>query len=761
MLERALNRIMLVVIASRFPETEKPLPLKTEKCHNIGCLYSISGFLMALTAALKAQIAAWYKALQEQIPDFIPRAPQRQMIADVAKTLAGEEGRHLAIEAPTGVGKTLSYLIPGIAIAREEQKTLVVSTANVALQDQIYSKDLPLLKKIIPDLKFTAAFGRGRYVCPRNLTALASTEPTQQDLLAFLDDELTPNNQEEQKRCAKLKGDLDTYKWDGLRDHTDIAIDDDLWRRLSTDKASCLNRNCYYYRECPFFVARREIQEAEVVVANHALVMAAMESEAVLPDPKNLLLVLDEGHHLPDVARDALEMSAEITAPWYRLQLDLFTKLVATCMEQFRPKTITPLAIPERLNAHCEELYELIASLNNILNLYMPAGQEAEHRFAMGELPDEVLEICQRLAKLTEMLRGLAELFLNDLSEKTGSHDIVRLHRLILQMNRALGMFEAQSKLWRLASLAQSSGAPVTKWATREEREGQLHLWFHCVGIRVSDQLERLLWRSIPHIIVTSATLRSLNSFSRLQEMSGLKEKAGDRFVALDSPFNHCEQGKIVIPRMRVEPSIDNEEQHIAEMAAFFRKQVESKKHLGMLVLFASGRAMQRFLDYVTDLRLMLLVQGDQPRYRLVELHRKRVANGERSVLVGLQSFAEGLDLKGDLLSQVHIHKIAFPPIDSPVVITEGEWLKSLNRYPFEVQSLPSASFNLIQQVGRLIRSHGCWGEVVIYDKRLLTKNYGKRLLDALPVFPIEQPEVPEGIVKKKEKTKFPRRRRR
>ncbi len=102
------------------------------------------------------------------------------MIADVAKTLAGEEGRHLAIEAPTGVGKTLSYLIPGIAIAREEQKTLVVSTANVALQDQIYSKDLPLLRKIIPDLRFTAAFGRGRYVCPRNLTALASTEPSQQ-----------------------------------------------------------------------------------------------------------------------------------------------------------------------------------------------------------------------------------------------------------------------------------------------------------------------------------------------------------------------------------------------------------------------------------------------------------------------------------------------------------------------------------------------------------------------------------------------------
>lgn len=699
---------------------------------------------MALTAALKAQIGAWYKALQQQIPDFIPRAPQRQMIADVAKTLAGDDGRHLAIEAPTGVGKTLSYLIPGIAIAREEQKTLVVSTANVALQDQIFSKDLPLLRKIIPELRFTAAFGRGRYVCPRNLAALASSEPTQQDLLAFLDDELTLNNKAEQEQCAKLKADLDSYKWDGLRDHTSQAIGDDLWRRLSTDKASCLNRNCHYYRECPFFVARREIQEAEVVVANHALVMAALESEAVLPEPKNLLLVLDEGHHLPDVARDALEMSAEITAPWFRLQLDLFCKLVATCMEQFRPKTTPPLAVPERLSEHCEEVYSLISSLNNILNMYLPAIQEAEHRFAMGELPDEVMEICQQLAKHLEKLRGLAEMFLNDLSEKTGTHDVVRLHRILLQMNRALGMFEAQSKLWRLASMAQASGAPVTKWATREVRDGQVHLFFHCVGIRVADQLEKLIWRSVPHVVVTSATLRSLNSFSRLQEMSGLKEKAGDRFVALDSPFNHCEQGKLVIPRMNYEPLIDNEEQHIAEMAAYFREQVESKKYPGMLVLFASGRAMQRFLEHVTDLRLLLLVQGDQPRYRLVELHRQRIDNGERSVLVGLQSFAEGLDLKGDYLTQVHIHKIAFPPIDSPVVITEGEWLKSLNRYPFEVQSLPAASFNLIQQVGRLIRSHGCWGEVVIYDKRLLTKNYGQRLLNALPVFPIEQPEVPE-----------------
>ncbi|MCA1921977.1 ATP-dependent DNA helicase DinG [Buttiauxella noackiae] len=698
---------------------------------------------MALSSAQKEQIAAWYKALQQQIPDFIPRPPQRQMIAEVAKTLAGEAGRHLAIEAPTGVGKTLSYLIPGIAIARGEQKTLVVSTANVALQDQIFSKDLPLLRKIIPDLKFTAAFGRGRYVCPRNLAALATDNASQGDLLAFLEDEMAPTSKDEQQRCVKLKTDLDAYKWDGLRDHTSQNIDDDLWRRLSTDKASCLGRNCHWYRECPFFVARREIDDAEVVVANHALVMAAMESDAVLPEAKNLLLILDEGHHLPDVARDALEMSAEVTPGYSRLQFDLFTKLVETCMAQFRPKSPPPLTNPERLTNHCDEIHELLSSFSNIVSLWLPGEHEAEHRFEMGILPEEIMVICKRLAKLMEGLRSLSEALLNDLGEKTGTHDIVRLHRSLLHMNRALGYFETQSKLWRLSAMEQASGAPVSKWVTREIREGQPHLYFHCVGIRVCDQLEKLVWRNVPHVIVTSATLRSLNKFDRLQEMSGLDEDAGDRFIALDSPFNHVEQGKLVIPQLTVEPTMENEAQHLAEMAAFFRAELAKGEHKGMLVLFASNRAMQVFLTHVTDLRLTLLVQGDMPRYRLVELHRKRVEQGETSVLVGLQSFAEGLDLKGDLLSQVHIHKIAFPPIDSPVVLTEGEWLKTLKRYPFEVQSLPSASFNLIQQVGRLIRSHGCYGEVVIYDRRLLTKNYGQRLLGALPVFPISQPEAP------------------
>lgn len=699
---------------------------------------------MSLSNKIKEQITQWYKGLSNQIEGFVSRAPQRQMIAEVAKNLSDAEGRHLIIEAPTGVGKTLSYLIPGIAVGREEGKTLVVSTANVALQDQIFSKDLPLLSKIIPDLKFTGAFGRARYVCPRNLEAICAAEGEQIDLMLLVEDKTEIANSEERAQCQQLRNDFHSFAWDGLRDHHKKAFSDSLWRKVSTDKMNCLGRNCQFYQRCPFFIARREIEDADVVVANHALVMAAMESESVLPDPKKLLLVLDEGHHIPDVARDALEVEGEITLVQLTAQVDNFIHHVGQYVAQFRPAKPPKLANPDKLQQHAEKLRDCFRDFSLLANGLLPeTSKESEYLFPMGVLPEAMQLCCQELFKLTDALRGLSEAILSDLTEQTAKQDIVRLHRSILVTSRAMGYFENMAKLWRLASLEQSSGAPVSKWLSRRYEKNQSRIFMHCAGIRVSEQLQHLLWRNVPHIVITSATLRSLNSYSRFMELTGLSEKSDDRFVTLTSPFNHVEQGKLVIPKMEYEPTMAHEAEHLKEMATYFRHQFTEGNHHGVLILFSSQRAMDGFLEHVKDLRLQLLVQGDQPRYRLVETHCERIKQGQKSALIGLQSFAEGLDLKGEYLTQVHIHKIAFPPVTNPVIITEGDWLKSLKRYPFEVQSLPSASFNLIQQAGRLIRSHECYGEIIIYDKRLLTKNYGKRLLNSLPVFPIEQPDMP------------------
>ncbi|HFN3490920.1 ATP-dependent DNA helicase DinG [Proteus mirabilis] len=700
---------------------------------------------MSLSQSVKMQISQWYKALPEHIEGFIPRAPQREMIAEVAKTFSDETGRHLIIEAPTGVGKTLSYLIPGIAISREEKKPLIISTANVALQDQIYSKDLPLLKKIIPDLTFTGAFGRGRYLCPRNLEAICATEGEQIDLMFLLEDKVDVATSAEREICQELKHDFTSFGWDGLRDHHKRALTDSLWRKISTDKMNCLGRNCQYYHRCPFFLARREIDEVDVVITNHALVMAAMESESVLPDAKNILLVLDEGHHIPDVARDALEVEGEITFSALNMQLDNMTRHVSQYLAQFIPVKPPKLADPIRFDAHIAKMREAYQDVEHFTRALLPERSENdEYLFPLGQLPEQLLLCCQNLFKLTDGLKMLGESILNDLTERTAKEDVVRLHRAILTTSRMVGYLENMAKLWRLATLEQTSKAPVSKWLTRRYDKKQSHLYLHCAGIRVSEQLTQLLWKNIPHVVITSATLRSLNSFSRIQELTGLSEHFDDRFITLSSPFTHERQGKLVIPKMRYEPTMANEKAHLKEMARYFRQGMVENHHRGQLVLFSSQRAMEGFLEEVKDLRLSLLVQGDQPRYRLVETHCKRIDAGDNSVLIGLQSFAEGLDLKGDYLTQVHIHKIAFPPVTNPVIVTEGEWLKSLKRYPFEVQSLPSASFNLIQQVGRLIRSHHCHGEVVIYDRRLLTKNYGSRLLTALPVFPIYQPDIPK-----------------
>ncbi|AZG98068.1 TPA: ATP-dependent DNA helicase DinG [Proteus mirabilis] len=700
---------------------------------------------MPLSQSVKTQISQWYKALPEHIEGFIPRAPQREMIAEVAKTFSDESGRHLIIEAPTGVGKTLSYLIPGIALSREEKKPLIISTANVALQDQIYSKDLPLLKKIIPDLTFTGAFGRGRYLCPRNLEAICATEGEQIDLMFLLEDKVDVATSAEREICQELKHDFTSFGWDGLRDHHKRALTDSLWRKISTDKMNCLGRNCQYYHRCPFFLARREIDEVDVVITNHALVMAAMESESVLPDAKNILLVLDEGHHIPDVARDALEVEGEVTLSALNMQLDNITRHVSQYLAQFIPVKPPKLADPIRFDAHIAKMREAYQDVEHFTRALLPERSENdEYLFPLGQLPEQLLLCCQNLFKLTDGLKMLGESILNDLTERTAKEDVVRLHRAILTTSRMVGYLENMAKLWRLATLEQTSKAPVSKWLTRRYDKKQSHLYLHCAGIRVSEQLTQLLWKNIPHVVITSATLRSLNSFSRIQELTGLSEHFDDRFITLSSPFMHERQGKLVIPKMRNEPTMANEKAHLKEMARYFRQGMVENHHRGQLVLFSSQRAMEGFLDEVKDLRLSLLVQGDQPRYRLVETHCKRIDAGDNSVLIGLQSFAEGLDLKGDYLTQVHIHKIAFPPVTDPVIVTEGEWLKSLKRYPFEVQSLPSASFNLIQQVGRLIRSHHCHGEVVIYDRRLLTKNYGSRLLTALPVFPIYQPEIPK-----------------
>lgn len=601
-----------------------------------------------------------------------------------------------------------------------------------------------MLAKVISELRFIAIFGRRRYLCPRNLAAICAVDEQQLDLMYLVQQEMAVTSEQERTVCQQLHADFMAGLWDGVRDHYKTALDDSLWKKISTDKVGCLARNCQFYHGCPFFLARWKIEQVDVIVTNHALVMAAMESGSVLPEAKKMLLFLDEGHHIADVARDSLEVEANITLSHLIAQLDHFVRHVEHYLSQYRPDKPPKLAKTNHLTQHRQKLIDYFSQVMAITQRLLPdKSQEPIYLFKLGQLPPELYICCQQLLQLSQDLVVLTEKIVDHLSEQSGKHDAASLHSSLLISSKMLSYWQNMVKLWRLASCETSSNAPVSKWLSCHYDKNQLHYYFHCAGIRVSEQLDQLLWQNIPHIIVTSATLRSLDSYSRFTELTRLNQADDDRFISLDASFDHVKQGRLVIPKMSFEPTLQNETLHIAEMAAYFKQQLQFGKHRGILFLFSSQRAMAGFLQQVSELRGQLLVQGDKPRYRLVESHCQRIDQGHTSVLVGLQSFAEGLDLKGDYLSQVHIQKISFPPITNPIIITENEWLKTLNLYPFEVQSLPSASFTLIQQVGRLIRSHDCYGEIVIYDKRLRTKPYGARLLASLPVFPIVEPEIP------------------
>lgn len=284
-------------------------------------------------------------------------------------------------------------------------------------------------------------------MCPRNLAALSEHQDGQGSLLLFIDDALQPGSEEDRAQCRRLQEELESRRWDGLRDHLHDNLDDGLWAKMSTDRASCLNRSCSHFRHCPFFLARREIESADVVVANHALVMAALESESVLPPPKDLLLVLDEGHHLPDVARDALEMEGEITALFVQGQIDMIVRHIEQCQAQYQPKNPPRLLGSGRLQAHTAELRQLLTDFDRAAAGLL-AGEE-QHRFILGQLPEALGELAQRLYKLCDGLRGLSEFMMNDLQEKTGTHDALRVQRALLQMSRAFSYLEALSKLWR------------------------------------------------------------------------------------------------------------------------------------------------------------------------------------------------------------------------------------------------------------------------------------------------------------------------
>ncbi|MHB0774039.1 ATP-dependent DNA helicase DinG [Halomonas sp. WWR20] len=701
-----------------------------------------------LDETLKGEIQDAYRRVLEGL-ELTPRYGQRLMIAEIARTLAGIEaddaGRRLSnehvcvLEAGTGTGKTLAYLLAALPVAKARGKRLVVSTATVALQEQVLHQDLPALKKHSGlSFDYALAKGRGRYLCVARLDQVLDGGEENPTLSLF---EQAIESRDGDDFHGLVRDMADAYaagRWEGDRDSWPQSVEDRTWRRLTTDHRQCTNRRCGHFGACAFFRARRHLEQADIIVANHDLVLAdlSLGGGVVLPPPKDCIYVFDEGHHLPDKALEHFyhRLPVNGTLRWLRTLKKSLTELNTALGVQ---PTLARLlgGLPELIAALEPRLGDAYGMGHQLAELAQGAGEETRHhRFPMGRIPEALRELSGALVVAFAALSRTLETMADILRESLDPDKATGLPReqaepwlplVALLQGRAL---EAHA-LWQAMGAQDTEGeAPQARWLTFEQIAGEGELTFSASPISAAETLARHLWGTCYGAVITSATLTALNRFERLQERAGLANRY--RYQRLPSPFDYS-RAVLSVPREAVDPG--NREAHEKAIIDFV-EGLDGKE--AVLLLFSSRKQLRAVEEGLSSARkAQVLAQDRLPKRELIERHRAQVDAGKGSIIFGLASFAEGIDLPGDYLTHVVITRLPFSVPDDPVGATLAEWIESRGGNPFMRISVPDASVRLVQACGRLIRKEADQGRITLLDRRVLTRRYGRALLDSLPPF--------------------------
>ncbi|MEI6897348.1 MAG: ATP-dependent DNA helicase DinG [Psychromonas sp.] len=688
-----------------------------------------------LSDTVKKQIRHGYEKLTQALPNFSKRKAQNYLVAEIAKVLAGEydkSRRILVAEAGTGIGKSLAYILAALPVAQANNKKLIISTATITLQEQLINKDLPFfLRHSDYQFTFTLAKGRQRYCCEQKLLATQEANPTSNEQITLFDEKPKRGDKELLKRLteAYLAG-----KWQGDRDGWPTPIPNRIWQHIVSDKFSC-KRALAHHRQCPFHRARDDINKADVIVVNHALLLADLElgGGIILPDPDNCFYILDEAHHLPKISRNFASASTNIkmAQEWLK-KLKPLNQHLSKKINKY--STITPC-----LNL-LESSVELEKAFKKVEGLFRDnpqlLGEKNQHRFALGELPDALLNIINDIK--IESKKGLSALTkLAAIIDEEIKDDNIKLRDaepLLIETGVFVQRFESIHCLSNMLTAERSKKyAPIAAWVEQENNE----LSLHASPIEVGGLLEYMLWSQAAGVIVCSATLTSLNSFEYFKQQSGLRSDDGTQYLRLKSPFNYPAI-TLMIADMKHEPTHADFDNELVDKVDQF---IEDKQ--ANLVLFASYWQMNLVAEKLAKkYGPALLVQGVLSRSQLIIDHKQRCDKGLTSILFGTGSLSEGLDLPAHYLTNLIITKLPFAVPNSPVEAAHSEWITSQGGNPFMQLAIPETSKKLIQSCGRLIRKEQDTGRIIILDKRVKTKRYGKGLLDALPPFNLQFEQI-------------------
>jgi len=634
--------------------------------------------------------------LLSKAKNFEFRPQQQEMAVAVARAL--EEDRHLVVEAGTGVGKSLAYLVPAILFALEQHKKAIISTHTINLQEQLLHKDIPILKKVLP-VEFDAALMKGRqnYLCHRRLErALQGSKEL-----------FTGPETNELNRIAEWA----SKTRDGSLSDLSIEPDPKVWMQVCSEAHVCTQKTCGQNPRCFYQQARKRLLAADVIVLNHTLLFILLgspdeqegrESGFLFP---NDFIIFDEAHTVEQVASKQIGVGVSqygLRSTIQRLYNARTKKGLFTVM-----RDAAGVRLATELIDDVEKFFDAVESKSDFRK-----GREFRVR-DVDLVPDTITgRLVAVQARVAEVVKRADDEILKAELQEFG--------RRIRDARDGIAIF-----------LEQSAPQHVY-WVERTGKTAQF-LSLNAAPIDLAPVLRRMLFRDNCCCVMTSATLAvGRPDLAYFRERIGATEAEP---LQLGSPFDFQKQMKMFVVRKMPDPREAGYAKELERWIAHFVQQTDGSA----FVLFTSYRDMQQVAcemqKFFDEQGMHLLVQGaGAPRTKLLEQFKST----PRSVLFGTDSFWSGVDVPGEALSNVIITRLPFAVPDTPLIEAKLELIQERGGDAFTEFSLPEAILKLRQGVGRLIRTKTDRGIVIILDNRIVTRPYGRAFMRALPKCPVE-----------------------